>query len=63
MDSFRAIRERDEKMHGEFRTKRIILEIYDAMHKAIATGEPYRTLLDPSPGHGRRHPALAEAPR
>ncbi len=26
-----------------------ILEIYDAMNRAIETGEPYQTLLDPPP--------------
>jgi hypothetical protein len=34
--------------HGEYRTKRVILEIYDEMQRAMVTGEPYRTHLDPA---------------
>jgi hypothetical protein len=33
-----------------------VLERYDAMAEAILTGVPYRTPLDPPPGHGPRHP-------
>ena len=59
MDSFDALRRREEKPQnfGEFRTKRLILERYDAMAEAIRTGEPYQTILDPPPGQGPRHPA------
>ncbi len=60
MDTFKVVRERDEKVHGEYRTKRMILEIYDAMQRAIDTGDPYTTLLDPPPGEGPRHPAREE---
>jgi N-6 DNA Methylase len=58
MDSFAALRRREEKAQnfGEFRTKRLILERYDAMAEAIRTGQPYQTILDPPPGHGPRHP-------
>ena len=58
MDSFDTLRRREEKPQnfGEFRTKRLILERYDAMAEAIRTGEPYKTILDPPPGHGPRHP-------
>lgn len=56
LDTFPIVKRKDEARFGEFRTKRLILEIYDAMAKAAATGEPYRTVLDPPPGHGRRHP-------
>ena len=59
MDSFDALRRREEKPQnfGEFRTKRLILERYDAMTEAMRTGVPYQTVLDPPPGHGPRHPA------
>ena len=45
--------------------KRVILEIYDAMQKAMETGEPYQTLLDPPPADPRvAHPVReAEALR
>jgi hypothetical protein len=61
MDSFDTLRRREEKPQnfGEFRTKRLILERYDAMSEATRTGMPYQTILDPPPGHGPRHPARA----
>ena len=49
MDSFPVVRKNDEKAHGEYRTKRVILETYDALAKAAQTGKPYRTPLDPLP--------------
>jgi hypothetical protein len=56
LDTFRLVRMRDEKQHGEYRTKRLILDIYDRMAAAIAGREPFDTLLDPPPGHGPTHP-------
>lgn len=53
MDTFRAFRNNDPDRFT--RTKKAILETYDAMADAIRTGEPYRTVLDPPPGHGPRH--------
>ncbi|MBM4300230.1 MAG: hypothetical protein FJ121_01685 [Deltaproteobacteria bacterium] len=51
MDTFPIVRRKDEeKYDGDYRTKRIILEIYDAMAAAIRTGQPYQTRLDPPPG-------------
>jgi hypothetical protein len=50
MDTFPIVRKNDEKVHGEYRTKRVILEVYDALAKAAQTGKPYRTTLDPLPG-------------
>jgi hypothetical protein len=49
-DTFPIMKQRDEEQHGEYRTKRVILEIYDAMAESIRTGQPYQTLLDPPPG-------------
>src|SRR5690606_3310871 len=44
--------------HGEYRTKRVILEIYDEMTDAALTGVPYQTRLDPPPADPRvAHPA------
>ena len=51
LDTFTVVRTRDERRYGEFRTKRVILDIYDAMQVAAATGESYRTVLDPPPAH------------
>jgi hypothetical protein len=50
MDTFPIIRRKDEEKHGEYRTKRTILEIYDAMQESIYTGKSYQTRLDPPPG-------------
>jgi hypothetical protein len=50
METFPIVKRRDEQTHGEYRTKRVILEIYDEMAEAIRTGQPYQTRLDPPPG-------------
>ncbi len=51
MDTFVIVRGKDEeKYKGDYRTKRVILEIYDAMQEAMRTGRPYQTRLDPPPG-------------
>lgn len=49
MDTFPIVRKNDEKAHGEYRTKRVILETYDALATAAQTGKPYRTPIDPVP--------------
>jgi hypothetical protein len=58
MDTFPIVKRKDEKAHGHYRTKDTILQIYDAMATAIASGQPYQTLLDPPPADPRvAHPA------
>jgi hypothetical protein len=52
LDTFPIVRRKDEAEHGEYRTRRVILEIYDAMQQAITQGEPYQTRLDPLPANG-----------
>jgi hypothetical protein len=49
METFPIVRKNDEKAYGEYRTKRVILETYDALAHAAQTGKPYRTPLDPLP--------------
>jgi hypothetical protein len=57
LDTFPIVRKRDEAQHGEYRTARVILEIYDRMADAARTGVPYATLLDPPPADPRvAHP-------
>ena len=57
LDTFPGVRREDEANHGDYRTKRIILETYDAMQASTATGEPYRTPLTPPPADPTRcHP-------
>jgi hypothetical protein len=54
MDTFPIARRKDEeKFDGDYRTKRVILEIYDAMQESIRTGKPYQTRLDPPPADPR----------
>ena len=55
METFPVVKRRDEERYGAFRTKELILEIYDAMAEAARTGKPYQTILDPLPGQGPRH--------
>ncbi|OQB99432.1 MAG: hypothetical protein BWX80_03702 [Candidatus Hydrogenedentes bacterium ADurb.Bin101] len=53
MDTFPIVKRKDEAAYGHYRTKDTILDIYDAMQRAIATGEPYQTRLDPPPADPR----------
>jgi hypothetical protein len=63
MDTFPIVRRKDEAAHGEYRTKRVILEIYDEMAEAAHTGTPYQTRLDPPPADPRvAHPPRAREP-
>jgi hypothetical protein len=50
METFPIVKRKDEEKYGEYRTKRVILEIYDEIAEAMRTGKPYQTRLDPSPG-------------
>lgn len=60
MDTFPIVKRKDEeKYDGDYRTKRIILEIYDDMQEATRTGEPYQTRLDPPPAD----PSCCHPPR
>lgn len=56
LGTFPIVRRKDEAKYGEYRTARLILEVYDAMAEAMRTGVPYQTVLDPPPGEGARHP-------
>jgi hypothetical protein len=50
MDTFPIVHRKDEEKFNEYRTKRVILEMYDAMQEALRTGRLYQTRLDPPPG-------------
>jgi hypothetical protein len=61
METFPIVKRKDKEMHGEYRTKRVILEIYDEMAEAIRTGVAYKTRLDPPPADPRvAHPPKEE---
>ena len=57
LESFTVMRMYEERDHGEFRTKRLVLADYDRMAEAAATGVAYESSLDPAPGFGPRHDA------
>ena len=59
METFRAFKNVTPALFAS--TKKAILKIYDTMSEAIANGTRYRTVLDPAPGHGPRHPARPAA--
>jgi hypothetical protein len=60
METFPIVKRKDEQRYRSFRTKELILDVYDAMAEARRTGVPYQTILDPPPGRGPRHPASPE---
>jgi hypothetical protein len=50
LDTFPIVKRKDEaKFNGDYRTKRVILEIYDALTESMQTGKPYQTRLNPAP--------------
>ena len=59
MDTFPIVRKHDEKAHGEYRTKRVILELYDALAESTRTATPYPTHLNPP----LAHPSCCHSPR
>ncbi len=58
MDTFPIVKRKDEeKFNGDYRTKRTVLEIYDAMAEAKQTGKAYQTRLNSAPaGIAVAHP-------
>ena len=64
MDTFPIIMRWDKEKYGEYRSKRVILECYDAMAEAMKTGRQYQTILDPPPADPRvAHPPLEDVTR
>ena len=54
MDTFPIVKRKDEQnFNGDYRTKRVILEVYDAMAEATKTGKAYQTRLNPPPADPR----------
>jgi hypothetical protein len=58
LELFLIVKRKDEQAHGAYRTKRVILDIHDAMQQAMETGTPYHTRLDPPPAHGWTPPEI-----
>lgn len=53
LETFPIVKRKDENAFGEYRTKRVILEIYDEMVEAARKGLSYSTRLEPVPGSPR----------
>jgi len=49
IETFQIVKKKDIQKYGEYRTKLVILDIYDKMKVEMDTGEAYQTLLDPPP--------------
>ena len=47
LDTFPVLERSEEHEHGEYRTKRVVLETYDALATAAAKGIPYESPLGP----------------
>jgi hypothetical protein len=50
MDTFPIVKRKDEEAHGHYRTKDRILELYDELQRCLASGEPFKSALNPPPG-------------
>lgn len=61
VDTFPIVKRKNEETHGTYRTKEMILQIYDALQQAMITAIPYQTRLDPPPADFRvaHHPKEA----
>lgn len=56
LDSFPVVRKYEERDHGEYRTRRLVLEAYDRMATATAQGgKGWESLADLPAGEGTRH--------
>ncbi|WP_214407391.1 Eco57I restriction-modification methylase domain-containing protein [Pseudonocardia lacus] len=56
LDSFFVVRKYEERDHGEYRTRRLVLDAYDRMAAAMNGGPAWTPLADVPAGLGPRHP-------
>lgn len=61
LGTFPIVNRKDVTKFGEERTRRLVLENYDAMTEAARTGKPFVSTLDPPPGLGPRHAPRSSA--
>ena len=47
LDTFGVLKQSEEREHGEYRTKRGVMESYDALAAATGSGTPYHSPLGP----------------
>ena len=58
LNTFPVVRDKEIREHGEYRTRRLVLERFDALAVAIASGTPYVSPLSPPPADPRvAHPS------
>lgn len=55
LDSFPVVRKYDERDHGEYRTRRLVLDAYDRMNEAASGGAKWTPLAGLPAGQGSRH--------
>jgi hypothetical protein len=55
LDSFSIVRKYDERDHGEYRTRRLVLDAYDRMAEAAGGGASWYPLAELPAAHGPRH--------
>jgi hypothetical protein len=56
LDSFPLVRRYEERDHGEYRTRRLVLDAYDRMTvAATGSGSDWRPLAETPAGKGPRH--------
>jgi hypothetical protein len=58
LETFPIVKRKDEQAHGDYRTKRVILDIYDAMQQAMETGTASQSRLNPPPANGWTPPDI-----
>ena len=54
--AFPGLARNEVNSHGEYRTKRFVLDAYDRMTKAADARQEFVSFLSPPPGQGPRHP-------
>lgn len=59
METFPIVKRKDIEKHGDYRTKLVVLDVYERMQRSMVSGQPYQTLLNPPPAD----PHVAHPPR
>jgi hypothetical protein len=55
LDTFPIVNRTDGQRDGEYRTKQLILDIYNGIDTAIETVQSHQIVLTPPAGEGPRH--------
>jgi hypothetical protein len=55
LGTFRTLAASEVRVHGEYRTGRLVLDAYDRLQDAIDGRAPWRTAAGAAPGQGLRH--------